>query len=97
MHILHQMTEEKLEPKAPKPSKTRLIGLVLAALFTVVAVLWLFRQPIAGGIAQAICSGQKLDCKLRVIRVDFGGITFSDVDIRSPKAADAALRNVTRG
>ena len=91
MHILHQMTEEKLEPKAPKPSKTRLIGLVLAALFLVVAVIWLLRQPIAGGIAQAVCSGQKLDCKLRVSRVDFGGITFSDVDIRSPKAADAAL------
>ncbi|HEY7797447.1 MAG TPA: YdbH domain-containing protein [Hyphomonadaceae bacterium] len=85
------MTEEKLEPRAPKPSKTRLIGLVLAALFLVVAVIWLFRQPIAGGIAQAICSSQKLDCRLRVSRVDFGGITFSDVDIRAPKAADAAL------
>jgi hypothetical protein len=91
MHILHQMTEEKLAPGLRKPSKKRLIGLVLAALFLVVAVAWLFRQPIAGGIVQAICSAQKLDCKLRVSRVDLGGITFSDVDIRSPKAVDAAL------
>lgn len=91
MHILDQMTEEKLEPKMRKPPKMRLIGLVLASLFIVVAVVWLFRQPIAGGIAQAICSGQKLDCKLKVSRVDFGGLTFSDVAIRNPRSADAAL------
>ncbi|HEX5008740.1 MAG TPA: hypothetical protein VFV70_16620, partial [Hyphomonadaceae bacterium] len=60
-------------------------------MLLVVAVVWLFRQPIAGGIAQAVCSGQKLDCKLRVSRLDLGGITFADVDIRSPKSPDAAL------
>ena len=49
------------------------------------------RQPIAEGIAGSICAQQNLKCKLKVSRLDFGGLTFSDLEIRNPDAPNAAL------
>lgn len=85
------MTEEKLAPKGSKASKRRTIGLVLAALATFVAALWLFRQPIAEAIARSVCEGQKLSCRFSITRLDFGGVTLTGLDARAPKAANAAL------
>ena len=85
------MTEEKLEPQLPKPSNGRKIRLIGAVLLLFVALLVIFRQHVAGAVVQNICSSHKLICKLRVSRVDFGGITLQQLDVRAPNAPNAAL------
>jgi len=85
------MTEEKLAPKRPIASKRRIIGLVLALFATFVAVLWLFRQPIAEAVARGVCAGQQLSCKVSITRLDFGGVTLTGLDARAPDAPNAAL------
>src|SRR5262245_8114142 len=85
------MTEEKLDTRLQKRPKRRVIGLVLAALALLVAVIWLARQPIAEGIAGSICAQQNLKCKLKVSRLDCGGLTFSDLEVKNPKAPNPAL------
>nr|MBP9235884.1 hypothetical protein [Hyphomonadaceae bacterium] len=85
------MTEEKLAPKGPIASKRRIIGLVLALFALFLAALWLFRQPIAEAIARSVCAGQNLSCKVSITRLDFGGVTLTDLDARTPNAANAAL------
>lgn len=85
------MTEEKLSLKAPIASKRRIIGPLLALLAIFVAALVLFRQPIAEAVARSVCAEQKLDCKLSITRLDFGGITLTTVDARAPAAAAAAI------
>src|SRR5690242_1046277 len=91
MHILQEMTEEKLAPSLQKPRERRVIRLVLAALALFVAALILFRQPLAEGIGHIVCAQQNLACKLSISRLDFGGLTFRQLDIRNPKAPQAAL------
>lgn len=85
------MTEEKLDPKGPKASKRRIIGLVLALLAIFVASLLLFRQSIAEAIAHGVCAEQKLACKLSITRLDLGGITLTALDARAPNAPAAAI------
>ena len=85
------MTEEKLAPREKSASKRRIIGLFLAVLGILVAVLWLTRQPIAEAIARGVCNDQKLACKLSISRLDFGGITLTNVDAREPGSENAAL------
>ena len=85
------MTEEKLSPGLQKPQKQARIRLVGAALLLFVALLVVFRQPIAEGITGVVCSQQKLTCKLKITRLDFGGITARGIDVRAPKAENAAL------
>ncbi|HVY90870.1 MAG TPA: YdbH domain-containing protein [Hyphomonadaceae bacterium] len=85
------MTEEKLRPKSKIASKGRIAGLVLAVLSLFAALVWLFRQPIAEGIGQVVCGQQKLVCKIRLTRLDLGGLTLNDLDVRAPNATDAAL------
>src|SRR5262245_927565 len=85
------MTEEKLAPKRRIGAKGRIIGLFLAALGILLLALWLFRQPIAEIVARNICSGQKLDCKVSITRLDLGGITLTGVDARAPGASAAAI------
>ncbi len=85
------MTEEKLSPNLQKPPKRRWIRLVGAALLLMVALLALFRQPVAEAIAGAVCSQQKLTCRLRITRLDFGGITIREIDVRAPMSPNAAL------
>lgn len=85
------MTEEKLDPKRPIASKRRIIGLVLALFATFVAVLWLFRQPIAEAVARSVCAEQQLSCKVSITRLDFGGVTLTGLDARAPDAPNAAI------
>ncbi len=85
------MTEEKLAPKGLIASKRRIMGLVLALFALFLAALWLFRQPIAEAIARSVCAGQNLSCKVSITRLDFGGVTLTDLDARTPNAANAAL------
>ncbi len=85
------MTEEKLEIPKKSASKRRIAGLFLAALGLFAVVLWLVRQPIAEAIARSVCDGQKLTCQLSVTRLDFGGITLTNVDARAPASESAAL------
>lgn len=85
------MTEEKLETGLQKPSKRRRFRLFGAALLLFVALLVLFRQPIAGGIGQAVCAQQKLICKLKITRVDFGGVTLTGIDVRDSASPNPAL------
>lgn len=92
MHILPKMTEEKLAPSLQKPRGRRVNRLVLAALALLVAALVLFRQSVGEGIGQIICAQQNLTCKLRISRLDFGGLTFRELDVRGPKSPEAALK-----
>jgi len=85
------MTEEKLDPERGKTSIGRIGGLFLASFAILGGGLWLFRQPIAETIARGLCEDQGLTCKLSVTRLDFGGLTLTDVDARAPGAADAAV------
>lgn len=85
------MTEEKLEVPTKTASKRRIAGLVLAVLGLFAVVLWLVRQPIAEAIARGVCGGQKLTCQLSVTRLDFGGITLTNVDARAPASGAGAL------
>src|SRR5262245_31997061 len=91
MHMLPGMTEEKLAPTLQKARKRGVIRRVLAALALFVAALILFRQPLAEGIGHIVCAQQNLACKLSISRLDFGGLTFKQLDIRNPKARQAAL------
>ncbi len=91
MHILPEMTEEKLENPLPKQRKRWRFRLIGAALLLLVALLVVFRQHVAGGIAQGICAGQNLTCRLTVSRLDFGGLTFKGLAIAGPKAQKPAL------
>lgn len=85
------MTEEKLDiPKKPA-SIRRIAGLFLAALGLFAVLLWLIRQPVAEAIARSVCDGQKLACQLRITRLDFGGVTLTNVDARRPASDAAAL------
>ncbi len=85
------MTEEKLDQEKAKASKGRISGLFLASFAILGGGLWLVRQPIAETIARGVCEDQGLTCKLSVTRLDFGGLTLTDVDARAPGAADAAV------
>ena len=85
------MTEEKLAPRVKTASKRRIIGLFLAALGILVAVLWLVRQPIAEAIARGVCNDQTLSCQLSISRLDFGGITLTNVEARGPESQSAAV------
>lgn len=85
------MTEEKLEVPKKTASKRRIAGLVLAVLGLFAVVLWLVRQPIAEAIARGVCGGQKINCQLSITRLDFGGITLTNVDARAPEAGAGAL------
>ncbi len=85
------MTEEKLEIPKKTASKRRIAGLVLAALGIAAVILWLVRQPIAEAIARSVCEGQKLTCQLSVSRLDFGGITLTNVEARAASSQTAAL------
>ncbi|MEZ6030786.1 MAG: YdbH domain-containing protein [Hyphomonadaceae bacterium] len=85
------MTEEKLDPRRKTASKGRTIGLVLAVLGIGVVVLWLVRQPIAELIARSVCEGQKLSCQLSISRLDFGGVTLTNLDARAPGSVEAGL------
>lgn len=85
------MTEEKLAPKGPIASKRRIIGLVLALIALFVVALWLLRQPIAEAIVRSVCADQKLNCKVSITRLDFGGVTLTGVDARAADAPNAAL------
>jgi hypothetical protein len=91
MHILRQMTEEKLEAAPQKPSKRGWFRLFSAALLLIVALLVLFRQPIAGWVGQAVCAQQKLTCRLKITRADFGGVTLTGIDVRDRASPNAAL------
>jgi hypothetical protein len=85
------MTEEKLSPALQKPPKRWRIRLVGAVLLLFVALLVLFRTSLAEGIAGVVCGQQKLTCSLKITRLDLGGITVRGIDVRAPKAPDAAL------
>lgn len=85
------MTEEKLSQSTEKPANRRWIRLIGAALFLFVALLALFRQPIAEAIAGSICGQQSLTCKLKITRLDFGGVTVRGIDVRGPESRNAAL------
>lgn len=91
MHILAQMTEEKLSPDLQKPAKRRWIRLVGAALLLIVALLVLFRQPLAELATGSVCAQQGLSCRLKITRLDFGGITIREIDVRGPQAPNAAM------
>lgn len=85
------MTEKMLSPKAVITGKRPWLRLTGAIILGVAAALWLFRQPIAGLLAQSICSQQKLSCSLKISRLDFGGVTLSGLQVRNPKAPAAVL------
>jgi hypothetical protein len=91
MHILTVMTEKMLSQKAAKSGNWPWGRLLAASIVAVAATIVLFRQPIAGLIAQSVCAGQKLNCTFSITRLDLGGVTIKGLQVRNPRAPAAAL------
>lgn len=85
------MTEEKLAAHGKRAPIGRIAGLFLAVLGILAAVLWFARQPIAEMVARNVCEGQSLSCQLSITRLDFGGVTLTNVEARAPGGTEPAL------
>lgn len=85
------MTEEKLDQGQGKARNGRIYGLFLAAFAILTGGVWFLRQPIAEAIARGVCNDQNLSCDLKITRLDFGGLTLTNLDARAPGSHDAAV------
>jgi hypothetical protein len=84
------MTEGKLdqtgEMPGKKPGKWPVWRTIAAIGLAAILLLVLARQPIGEAIGRAVCAQQGLSCTLRISRLDLGGLTLKQLQVKGPSA-----------
>lgn len=75
------MTERNLIALGRKVSPLQWASLGAALILLVFVAVWLTRLTIATSYLRSVCADRELTCTFKIARLDFGGVTFTDLKV----------------